>query len=246
MLFRSKWIVDQVITHPSYPGHRFWWQHLPGGSTGPGLLAWLTLGTILLFLASEVVTLGQQYLTTGIANRATYALATDLFDHLQYLSPGFHHQHRSGDLIRRVTTDSRCIKDLILEVYQPVVTSLLNLVVMLTVMGRLNLRLALIAILITPLLVVLIRLLHQPMATSAYAHQQLEADLMAVGEQTLTVLPMIQAFSREGEADRRFGQVSYRTLKAYLRSILTQFQFKVGVTGVTTLGTATKIGRAHV
>ncbi|XGB42403.1 MAG: hypothetical protein LVS60_00425 [Nodosilinea sp. LVE1205-7] len=145
-----KWIVDQVITHPSYPGHRFWWQHLPGGSTGPGLLAWLTLGTILLFLASEVVTLGQQYLTTGIANRATYALATDLFDHLQYLSPGFHHQHRSGDLIRRVTTDSRCIKDLILEVYQPVVTSLLNLVVMLTVMGRLNLRLALIAILITP------------------------------------------------------------------------------------------------
>jgi ATP-binding cassette subfamily B protein/subfamily B ATP-binding cassette protein MsbA len=77
------------------------------------------------------------------------------------------------------------------------------------------------------------------MATSAYAHQQLEADLMAVGEQTLTVLPMIQAFSREGEADRRFGQVSYRTLKAYLRSILTQFQFKVGVTGVTTLGTAT-------
>lgn len=234
-----KWIVDGVITHPSHPTNLSWLQALPGGSTSLGLLAWLTLGTIALFLASEVATLAQQYLSTGIGNRATYALATDLFDHLQYLSPGFHQHHRSGDLIRRVTTDSSCIKDLLLNVYQPVVTSLLNLVVMLSVMGRLNLHLSLIAMLITPLLVILIRVLNQPMATSAYAHQQLEADLMAVGEQTLSVLPMIQAFSREVEADQRFRQVSHHTLKAYLQSILTQLQFKVGVTGVTTLGTAT-------
>jgi len=109
---------------------------------------------------------------------------------------------------------------------------------MFAVMWRLERSLAFVALFVAPGLIFIIRLLNRPMMERTYQHQQLEGEMMALAEQTLSSIPVVQAFGREEYEDKRWHVLSRRTLHAYLRTILSQMQFKIGVSGTIALGTA--------
>lgn len=122
--------------------------------------------------------------------------------------------------------------------FLPALTSVVSLCMMFAVMWKLERSLAVLALFIAPGLVFFIRLLNRPMTERAYQYQQLEGEMMAMAEQTLSSIPVVQAFSREVYEDKRWRGLSRRTLQAYLRTILSQMQFKIGVSGTTAFGTA--------
>ena len=62
----------------------------------------------------------------------TYALGADLFDHLQRLSLRFHSKALTGDLVRRVTTDSNCVRELMFAVFIPALTAVITLIAVFT------------------------------------------------------------------------------------------------------------------
>jgi ATP-binding cassette, subfamily B, bacterial len=97
-------------------------------------------------------------------------------------------------------------------------------------------------------MILLIRIFDRPMTERVYEHQQLEGEMMALAEQTLTALPVVQAFSREDHEDRRFRSLSQRTHRASLRAVASQTQFGIGVDATTAIGTAVilVIGGVHV
>jgi ATP-binding cassette subfamily B protein/subfamily B ATP-binding cassette protein MsbA len=233
-----KLIVDNVLSGQPLPVAVDWITVLPGGSSSLGLLGWLTAGTVLLFLSHQGVIVAQEYLQAGIGTRLVYQLGAALFDHLQGLSLLFHSRQPTGDLVRRVTTDSSCIRDLMTGVFLPMLTALISLGTMFIVMWQLNPVMACIALLVAPLEGALIRIFDHPMTERTYQYQQLEGEMMALAEQTLTALPVVQAFSREEYEDGRFWKLAQRTLSAYLRALFSQLQFKVGVSGATAAGTA--------
>lgn len=233
-----KLIVDSVLGNQSLPHTIVWLKTFSGGESEIQLLGWLAGSTIVLFLASEGARLLQDYVGSGIGSQMSYDLGTALFDRLQHLSLGFHNQHRAGDLVRRVMTESICIRNLAIGVILPVLTSLVSLIVMFTVMWQLDRLLSLLSLLVAPPIVLLIWVFNQPMVERTYQHQQFEGEIMALSEQTLTALPIIQAFGREAHEDERFRYLSRKALQAYLHAILAQMQFKVGVSGATAVGTA--------
>jgi ATP-binding cassette subfamily B protein/subfamily B ATP-binding cassette protein MsbA len=104
---------------------------------------------------------------------------------------------------------------------------------MFTVMWRLDRSLLLIALVAVLPLAVIIRLFTGPMTERTYQQQQLQGEMMALAEQTLTALPIVQAFNREEYEDRRYRALSQRSVTAYLRSIVSQLQFKIGANTVT-------------
>jgi ATP-binding cassette subfamily B protein/subfamily B ATP-binding cassette protein MsbA len=203
---------------------------------------------VLIFLAHQGINIVQEYVRAGVGTRMVYDLGSHLFDRLQRLSLRFHGRQRAGDLVRRVMTDTGCVKELVVGTFLPALTSLVSLLVMLAVMWKLDASLALLTVCAAPILGLFIRVLNRPMMESTYRHQELEGEMMALAEQTLTAIPVVQAFGREAYEDKRFWELSRCTLQAYLRMILTQMQFKVGVTGTTALGTATvmAVGGLHV
>lgn len=109
-----KLIVDYVFSNQSLPNNGIWLKILPGGESDTQLLSWLAGATIILFLASEGVRLIQDYVGAGVGSQMVYDLGAALFDRLQHLSWGFHNQQRAGDLVRRVMTDSSCIRNLVM------------------------------------------------------------------------------------------------------------------------------------
>jgi len=243
-----KLIVDQVLQGRPFPSLAAWLTKLPGATSKISLLGWLTGGTVLLFLAGQLVLITSSYLQSGLGIRMVYDLGTKLFRHLQALSLQFHGRRTKGDLVRRVTTDTSCVRELIMWVVLPVISSLVSLVMMFVVMWQLDISLSLFAIFVALPLGVFIKIFSQPMTERTYRQQQLEGEIWALGEQTLSAIPVVQGFGREDYQSKRYRELSDRTIRAGLLTVASQLQFKVSTTGVTAVGTAAvmAVGGFHV
>ncbi len=243
-----KLLVDHVLVAKPLPDAVAWIGSLPGGSSAYVLLGWLVGATVLLFLARRGITTLQDYLQAGVGCRMVYDLGADLFDQLQQLSLRFHRRHHVGDLVRRITHDTKCVRDLVIGVFLAVVTSLAAVVSMLVVMWRLDPVLSLLTLLVAIPIGVLIRICSRPMSERSFEQMELEGEIMSLAEQTLTALPLVQAFGRESYEDERFRRLSGRTVQAYLRAVVAQLQFRVGTKAATAVGAAVimAIGGIHV
>ena len=233
-----KLIVDNVLTGEPLPHGAAWLAALPGAGTAGALLAWLALATLLLFVGRQAVLLLKSYIQIGVATRIKLDLAGKLFLHLQRLSLRFHGAHQTGDLVRRVVNDTDFIRLLIIGVVLPALTSVATLFIMFWVMWEIDPALSLVALLAALPIPWLMRRLAPRMSERSYEHYQAEGALMAVAEQAITALPVVQAFGREPDEEQRFRSGSQHAIRTWLRSTHTQLQFMLAVGTVMALGTA--------
>jgi len=233
-----KLVIDSVLSRQPLPSSVSWITALPGGSSATGLLGWLTVGTLALFLAGWATKVSQSYLQAGIGSRMAYDLGAALFDHLQRLSLRFHGRQPTGDLVKRVTGDSRCVRELVLSVFLPFCASLAALGMMFAVMWRLDPWLSLCALFVAPLIGLSVRLFAEPMEERSFERMEIQGQGLSLAEQTLTALPIVRAFGREEHEDERFSSICRRGELAGLRAVAVQLKFKVSASAVTALGTA--------
>jgi ATP-binding cassette subfamily B protein/subfamily B ATP-binding cassette protein MsbA len=212
------------------------------GATGPeGLLAWVAVGTILIFLAGTLGTMFQTRASVRLGQRMVYELGADLFLHLQRLSLLFHTRRPVGDTIARVTGDPYGLQTLVNAALLPLLQSVVMLAAMFVVMWRLEPTLTALALGVVPLLGLAIRLLGKPMQERMRERRELEGRMISVVHQALTALPVVQAFTREEAEHARFRQYATQTVTAYERSTGADMTFKLVVGLVTAVGTAAVI-----
>jgi ATP-binding cassette subfamily B protein len=243
-----KLLVDYALKHKPLPAAASWIEHLPGAGSDRGLVAWLAAGTVAFFTLAAAALIIQRYVMSGVGSRMTYALGGDVFAHLQRLSLGFHRRNRTGDLSKRVTEDSECVRQLYVDVVLPVAAAVVTLLVMFAVMVRLDTELAAVAVFVAVPLAITLRRLTAPMTDKSYLQHQLEGEMLALAEQTLTALPVVQAFGREDFETSKYRSLSDRTVRAHLGVTRSQIAFQIVTSGVTATGTAFVIilGGLHV
>ena len=234
-----KMIVDNVLSGEPLPSGVAWVGALPAADSAPGLLAWLAAATVCIFMLRRTVRIVQGYVQAGASSRMVYALAGELFDDVQRRSPSFHGKRRTGDLMRRVTSDTGCVRDLVMGIYVPVITSLVTLVSMFFVMWQLSRVLAVLATLMAVPLGLVARFFSRPMTERKYLEKGLQGELISHAEQTLSNVAAVQAFGRENHEDERFRWLSRRTVQAHLRAALSRHQFRVSTGALTATATAT-------
>lgn len=227
-----KLIVDCALSGKPLPGQVAWLRNVPGAGSASGMLAYLAAATVGLFLSRRLVAIMQSYVEAGAGSRIVYELATDLFDHVQRRSMLFYARQRAGDLVRRVTADTGCVRELIMHVYLPLVGAIVTVFSTFIIMWHLCPPLAIFALALTLPLGIIIRLFARPMSERKHHEWELQGQISALVEQTLTAIPMVQAFGREDYQDTRFRQVARRTVQANLRSELSQHQFRVSTGAV--------------
>jgi ATP-binding cassette subfamily B protein/subfamily B ATP-binding cassette protein MsbA len=233
-----KLIVDHVLTGAPLPESIAAFAALPGADRPEGLLAWLALAVVIAFVAAQAIKVIQSVAQTRVGARLQYALAAEVFAKLHALSLVAHARSRAGDLVRRVTSDTACLPGLVTSVALPVFTSCLSLVVLFAIMWQLDPMMAIVAAVAAVPMGVLMRVLGPRMSDRAYEHQQVEGQVWSIAEQTLTALPLVQAFGRERHEHARFSSTAQRSVGAAVRALVSQVQFKVGVDGSLALGTA--------
>jgi len=243
-----KLIIDHVLARQSLPSATLWLLNLPRARSPLGLLAWLTAGTILLFLGAWTSNMVRAYVQTGIGTRSLYGLAGEVFDHLQQLSLRFHSQQRTGDLTQRVTADCGCVRELLTGVILPLVSSLVMLVAMGAVIWRLDSLACIVALAAAVGMAVAMKVCLRPMFDRRYEQSRLEGEMTARAEQILTALPAVQVFGREEHEDGRFRQATQDTARAALRTTIAELVFKNSTDAVVAISTAgvLTVGAFHV
>jgi len=237
-----KLIVDHVLPGKQLPAAAAWLEWLPGFAGPSGALAWLAVGTILVFLANGGLSSLSRYLEAGLGARMSYALGEALFAHLQRLSPRELRPFRTGDLVRRVSVDSNCVRDLVTGVIAPTFNSVAVFAAMFLVMWHLDPALTVVCLLVVIPLAIAIRVNQARIAERTYVQQELEGRIMSLAEQSLGALPVVQAFAQEAAEEGRFHAASAETIRAYLRTVASQLRFRISVSTTTTAATALIMG----
>jgi len=233
-----KLVVDNVLGDSGLPGVLRW---LPGVDGRHGLLTWVVVATLLIFLLGTVTQMAYTYYSLRLGQRMTYSLAADLFSHLQRMSLLFHTRRPVGDLISRVTGDSWCVNTLVTDALVPALQAVVTVVAMFFVMWNLQPTLTLLALGILPFFVIVIRVLGRPIKDRTREQLDLEGNLMSHVEQTLNAVPAVQAFTREDLEVKRFKSTADRTVMAYVRATVAGLWFELFAGLVTTIGTAAVI-----
>jgi ATP-binding cassette, subfamily B, bacterial len=224
-----KLIVDHVLIGRALPERATRLVGALGLEAAPPvtLLALFASLTVALFVVVQAFTLVQRQVSVAVGQGLVQRLRADVFDRLQRLSPRFYARHSAGDLVRRVITDTGCIRTLVMGVLVTHAGALVRLAIMFTVMWHLNRTLAVVVALAGLPLGMISRFFNRRMTERALEEQRLDGQMTALAEQTLTVLPVVKSFGREDDGDLRFAKLSRRSLQATKRSTMSQMQFHV-------------------
>ena len=233
-----KLLIDNVLGGKPIP---HFLMTLPGVHGPHGLLVWVVIATIGIFLAGTAANISNSYFSLKLGQSMTFDLAADLFRHLHRLSLLFHSRRPVGDMIARVTGDSYCISTLVTDAAVPALRSAAMLVAMFVVMINLQASLTLLALGVVPFIVVVIKVLGKPIKERSRERRDLEGHMISVVEQTLGAVPVVQAYTREDVEHRRFRKFADKTLTAYIRSTFAGLWFELFAGLITTLGTAAVI-----
>ena len=194
-----KVLIDNVIDGKPIP---HWLAQIPGADSRHGLLVWVVVAEVVIFLVSTLAAMFTSYASLTLGQYMTWSLAGDLFRHLQRLSLLFHTRREAGDLIERVTTDSYSVDTLLTGAVLPVIQAVATLISVLVVMLALDVKLTFLAISVIPLIIIATRFFGRPMRERAREQRDSEGRMASVVEQTLGAMPAVQAFTREEYQER--------------------------------------------
>lgn len=248
------WPIKMVVDYALQP-ERPWpvWLRalsasLPIAATRQGLLLWAVAGAVLIAVGSAVLTWGLMRATVKVAQGLVSDLSRDLFAKLQRLSLTWHSRHEIGDLLQRLSTDVFVVYFAVAQVALPVVVSLLCLGGMFAIMARLDLMLALVALLVVPLLAAALFVFVKPMDRTTTAQLQKLSALSAFAQQSLTAIRLIQGFGREAYVRQKFHDRASEFEKAYVTANVVSTGYKEVTTLITAVAAAVLLwlGAGHV
>ena len=213
-------------------------QRLPHADSPTALVTWCVGATLVLYLLGWAIETLSAFANMSFGQRMVYDLAGDVYAHLQRLPSSFHARRSSGDLIRRVTVDCGALATIVRDALLPVIGALLSLTAMFFVMWRLDWMLTLMALSVLPYMAVVFCRYATPMSQSGYEQQEHEGRLYDLVEETLTAMPVVQAFSREHENDHQLRRSAANVLTATMATTRLQLRFKILMGLATAVGTA--------
>jgi ATP-binding cassette, subfamily B, bacterial len=233
-----KLVVDYLLSHIPLPAALTSVLQNLSLSTDPlKVLPVIVLSGLALYLLNGLLDAALAWGWTSAGRRMVNDVALDLFARLQWRSLAFHSRNEVGDCISRVMVDSWCVYQLLDTVAFAPFHALLTMSGMIVLMAFLQPVLMLISLAVVPLMVGASFLLGKKLRAAAKRKREIETRIQSHIQQTLTGLPVVQAFAQEEREHERFRQFAAQAIEAQQRS--TFFGSLGGLSSglITTLGT---------
>jgi ATP-binding cassette, subfamily B, multidrug efflux pump len=132
-----------------------------------------------------------------VAQRAVRDMRVDLFAHLQTLPLRFFDRQAHGDLMSRLTNDMENISNVLVSSFSQLFSSVFSLVSVIIVMLLLNVRLALVSLVVAPMTYLLTRILVRYTRQGFRETQSTLGALNGIIEETIAGQKTVKAFVRE-------------------------------------------------
>lgn len=211
---------------------------LPFDATPFNLVIGASVLSLLLYTVNNVINSGLMWAWTAAGNKMVYHLSVDLFSHLQRLSFLFFQRRQLGDILNRLSGDSYCVY----KVAEAVVVAPFRNVVVLAMIGfvswSLNKELTLISFAIAPFLGLSAWYYGSRLKQQSRLDREAHSALMSFVHQTVTAIPMVQAFTAEEMNKQKFDALARHAVTIKQKNALITNTFLSTGGLMTTLGGA--------
>jgi ATP-binding cassette, subfamily B, bacterial len=233
-----KLIVDSVLGQQPLP-----WPltNLGRAANKFNLLIATVAGGLLIVVAHNALTVLHSYINTRFEQRMILDFRSDMFQHAQRLSLGFHDRRRSGALIYAINFQADSAAGLITAI-QPMAQSALTLIGMFWIMYRINHTLALLSLTVVPFLYYSVGYYATHIQGRLMKVKGLEGQSLSIVHEAMSMLRVIVAFGREAHEYSRFRQQGETAIGERIKLTVRQTMFSLVVNMITAIGTALVLG----
>jgi len=213
-----KVILDNVVGTHKAPEWLAPFQSSLFGHSKMQLAALAGIATVLIAALGAVASYIDNYYTESVGQWVAHDLRMRVYDHLQHLSLGYYDSHQTGALLSTITDDIKTIQGFASSATLGILVDILTIVGMLGVMLWLKFDFALIAVVLTPFLLLFVARLNRAVKRATHEVRHHQSDMVAVVAQGLESIRVVKAFGRQQLEESRLYDVSHATVEAALKA----------------------------
>ena len=176
------------------------------------------LAFVLIALFGALASYIDNYYTESVGQWVAHDLRMRTYQHLQRLSLGYYNTHQTGTLLSTITTDIQTIQGFASSSTLDILIDMLTIVSMLGLMFWLNWDFTLIALAATPFLLFFITRFKKAVKKATHQVRKEQAEIVAVVQQGLESMQVIEAFGRQDMEQEALAEVSEATVSAALQA----------------------------
>ncbi len=158
------------------------------------------------------------YFTESVGQWVAHDLRMQTYHHLQRLSLGYYNTHQTGAILSTLTADIQTIQGFASSSTLGILVDLLTIVCMLGLMLWLNWDFTLIAVAVTPFLLLFVSRFKKAVKAATREVRQEQSEIVAVVQQGLESMQVVKAFGQEKTQEDLLGAVSRATVAAALKA----------------------------
>jgi len=158
------------------------------------------------------------YFTESVGQWVANDLRMRTYHHLQYLSLRYYDTHQSGVLLSTITADVLTIQNFASSATLGIVVDMITILGMLVIMFFLNWDFTLVAVAVTPLLLLLASRFKKAVKKSTHEVRKQQSNIVAVVQQDLESIRVVTAFGRQELEQETLQAVSNATVAAALKA----------------------------
>jgi ABC-type multidrug transport system fused ATPase/permease subunit len=202
------------------------------------LLAALCAALVGIALLEALFGYFQKILFAAVGQSATTDVLEHTFTHIQTLPRWGTEGARTGDLIVRLTSDIKTMRDLLVNHVQKLGTYGLTFLSTAVVMALMNWQLTSIALAVVPFIFLSSYRFSFRIRQATKVKRKKEGEVASIVQETVDALAVVQAFAQEEEERKRFRKEARESLDAGLESARLGGAFSRSVKALNTIGTA--------
>ncbi len=214
-----KIILDNVLGEHKLPG---WLDDFlrPFMSSGTKMqiAAAAAIVVILIAVLGAIASYVADYYTTSVGQWVANDLRLRTYHRLQQLSLNYYSTHDMGTLLSTITADVQTIQAFASSSTLGIVVDLLTILGMLVIMFWLNWDFTLIAVAITPFMLLLIWRFKKAVKKATKEVRKQQSNIVAVVQQGLESMKVVEAFGRQDLEQEELSEVSKATVEAALKA----------------------------
>ncbi len=222
MSLASPWplkiVIDSVLGSHPLPD---WLRGLKDSSVGDnkmGLALLAGAGVVLIAVIGAIATYIDNYYTESVGQWVANDLRIRIYDHLQRLSLSFFDKQQTGTLLSTITSDVATIQNFASSNTLNLLVDILTIIGVLGLMFWLNWDFALIAVAVTPFLLLFVSRFKKAVKKATHEVRLHQADIVSVVQEGLESVRVVKAYGRESLEESHLSAVSREAVDAALKA----------------------------
>ncbi|WP_291992134.1 ABC transporter ATP-binding protein [Candidatus Accumulibacter sp. ACC003] len=213
-----KVILDNVVGDHQPPHWLDAMRFIDLGGDKMELAAVAGAAVLLIAVFNAIASYIDNYYTESVSQWVAHDLRMRVYDHLQRLSLGYYDTHQTGSILSTLTADVKTIQGFASSGTLSILVDLLSIVGMLGIMFWLDWDFALIAVGVTPFLLMFVARFNRAVKTATHAVRRYQSDIVASVQQGLESVRIVKAFGRQELEASHLATASHATVDAALQA----------------------------